>query len=120
MASRVRHSTLLLCPGQHLTSMWMDIPGLGADTSWNSERAVVQGYIYTILHRNNTLVDGGLLYKDDPTVLAWELQNEPQLREGYEACARLHAAQQHAHSDFALYACGVDCMDAKSCRGCAM
>jgi hypothetical protein len=46
-----------------------------------------QGYISTILLRNNTLVPGGLLYKDDPTVLAWELQNEPQLREGYEKCA---------------------------------
>jgi len=45
-----------------------------------------QGYISTILLRNNTLVPGGLLYKDDPTVLAWELQNEPQLREGYEKC----------------------------------
>ena len=47
---------------------------------------VVQTYIHTILHRNNTLVPGGLLYKDDPTVLAWELQNEPQLREGFELC----------------------------------
>ncbi|KAK9827642.1 hypothetical protein WJX81_002329 [Elliptochloris bilobata] len=47
-------------------------------------RTAFKKYVYTILHRNNTLVPGGLLYKDDPTVLAWELQNEPQLREGYE------------------------------------
>ena len=46
-----------------------------------------QNYINVMLHRNNTLVPGGLLYKDDPTVLAWELQNEPQLREGFELCA---------------------------------
>lgn len=39
--------------------------------------------------RNNTLVPGGRLYKDDPVVLAWELQNEPQLREGYEKCDTL-------------------------------
>lgn len=48
-----------------------------------------QTYIHTILMRNNTLVPGGRLYKDDPAVLAWELQNEPQLREGYEKCDAL-------------------------------
>ncbi len=69
-----------------------------------------QGYISTILLRNNTLVPGGLLYKDDPTVLAWELQNEPQLREGYEKCAaaavpdRLHP--QRCRLPF-LLACSV-------------
>lgn len=68
-----------------------------------------QNYVDTILHRNNTLVPGGLLYKDDPTVLAWELQNEPQLREGFELCATsrpaghpctaLHALHPGAPSD---------------------
>ena len=63
----------------------------------------VQNYINVMLHRNNTLVPGGLLYKDDPTVLAWELQNEPQLREGFELCAAPRPAQDACTALHALH-----------------
>jgi mannan endo-1,4-beta-mannosidase len=35
-----------------------------------------EGYIATVLNRRNTLT--GVRYKDDPTILAWELANEPR------------------------------------------
>ena len=60
-----------------------------------------------MLHRNNTLVPGGLLYKDDPTVLAWELQNEPQLREGFELCAAPRPAEHASHRTLTRSACHV-------------
>lgn len=45
-------------------------------------REAFADYIYTILTRVNAIT--GVAYKDDPVILAWELQNEPQMTEGYE------------------------------------
>lgn len=39
-------------------------------------------YIKTIVTRRNTVT--GVLYKDDPTVMAWELSNEPRVGDRYE------------------------------------
>lgn len=35
-----------------------------------------KNHIKTVINRNNTIT--GLVYKDDPTIMTWELSNEPQ------------------------------------------
>ena len=42
-----------------------------------------KNYVFMMLNRKNTL-NGGVRYKDDPTVFAWELANEPHTSDGYE------------------------------------
>ncbi|EHA8588826.1 putative Mannan endo-1,4-beta-mannosidase 1 [Cocos nucifera] len=55
----------------------------GADVYWDNDfywHEVVKGYyknhVKTVLTRTNTMT--GVAYKDDPTILAWELINEPR------------------------------------------
>ncbi|XP_010911540.2 mannan endo-1,4-beta-mannosidase 1 [Elaeis guineensis] len=55
----------------------------GADVHWDNDfywHEVVKGYyknhVKTVLTRTNTMT--GVAYKDDPTILAWELINEPR------------------------------------------
>ncbi|GAU23890.1 hypothetical protein TSUD_35600 [Trifolium subterraneum] len=38
-----------------------------------------KNYVKTVLTRNNTI--NGMLYKDDPTIFAWELINEPECQD---------------------------------------
>lgn len=45
-------------------------------------RASYMAYVKAIILRTNTLT--GLAYKDDPTILAFELMNEPHTRDNYE------------------------------------
>ncbi|MBU0535439.1 MAG: right-handed parallel beta-helix repeat-containing protein [Nanoarchaeota archaeon] len=41
-------------------------------------KQIYKDYVNHFLNRNNTLT--GVLYKDDPTIFAWELANEPRAR----------------------------------------
>jgi mannan endo-1,4-beta-mannosidase len=38
-------------------------------------RAWYKSYVTALVQRNNTIT--GVMYRDDPTILAWELINEP-------------------------------------------
>lgn len=44
-------------------------------------------YITALLNRRNTL--SGVLYKDDPTIFAWSVANEPRVM-GDATCIPLH------------------------------
>jgi mannan endo-1,4-beta-mannosidase len=59
----------------------------------------VNKYISTILNRKNTF--NGILYKDDPTIMAWELANEPRPMDKSVIpafCEWIHAAAAYIKS----------------------
>lgn len=60
---------------------WGQTAGLGTDTHVDfytdpTIRGWFQSWISTLLNRVNTIT--GVAYKDDPTIMAWELANEPR------------------------------------------
>ncbi len=59
-------------------------------------KSAYKAYVTHMLKRTNTLT--GIAYKDDPTILAWELANEPRGQNG-GTCNALHAwiAEMSAH-----------------------
>ncbi|WP_327002253.1 cellulase family glycosylhydrolase [Dactylosporangium sp. NBC_01737] len=71
-----------------LTNNWSDFGGMDQYVKWRGGahhddfytdpviRGWYQDWIAHVLNRTNTLT--GVKYKDDPTVMAWELANEPR------------------------------------------
>lgn len=60
---------------------WVDGAETLDDFYTNSEcRAIYRDYLEHVLTRENTIT--GLAYREDPTILCWELANEPELSEG--------------------------------------
>ncbi|KAL2345591.1 hypothetical protein Fmac_006876 [Flemingia macrophylla] len=76
-----------------LTNNWIDFGGKSKYVQWAKERdqrinnddefytnsvtkQYYKNYVKTVLTRKNTIT--GILYKDDPTIFAWELMNEPR------------------------------------------
>ncbi|HWK93377.1 MAG TPA: cellulase family glycosylhydrolase [Luteimicrobium sp.] len=71
-----------------LTNNWSDFGGMDQYTSWAGnayhsdfytdarERTWFKSWISHLLNRTNTIT--GVKYKDDPTIMAWELANEPR------------------------------------------
>lgn len=65
----------LIDPGA--TGRWVDFMAYSARFYMNAKaQNRFREYIATILNRKNTIT--GLYYKDDPTIMAWELANEPR------------------------------------------
>jgi len=85
LASARRHGIKLVIP---LTNNWNDFGGMDQYVRWARgsyhddfySNPVIRGWykdwISHVLNRVNPLT--GLSYKDDPTVMAWELGNEPR------------------------------------------
>ncbi len=64
----------LIDPGA--TGRWVDFMAYSARFYMNPKaQNRFREYIATILNRKNTIT--GMQYKDDPTIMAWELANEP-------------------------------------------
>jgi mannan endo-1,4-beta-mannosidase len=65
----------LIDPGA--TGRWVDFMAYSARFYMNPKaQNRFRDYITTILNRKNTIT--GIQYKDDPTIMAWELANEPR------------------------------------------
>ncbi len=65
----------LIDPGA--TGRWMDFMAYSARFYMNAKaQNRFREYIATIVNRKNTIP--ALIYKDDPTIMAWELANEPR------------------------------------------
>ncbi len=65
----------LIDPGA--TGRWVDFMAYSARFYMNPKaQNRFREYIATILNRKNTIT--GMQYKDDPTIMAWELANEPR------------------------------------------
>jgi Cellulase (glycosyl hydrolase family 5) len=72
-----------------MTNYWSDYGGIGAYAGWLGlpnklefftdprARALYEKYVAHLVDRVNTV--SGIRYKDDPTVFAWELMNEPRM-----------------------------------------
>ena len=86
-SARVHGIKLIPC----LSNNWFEFGGVDtfvdrfavekSHSSFFAEEQVVQSFkrlVHHILHRNNTLTH--TLYKDDPTILAWDLINEPRCK----------------------------------------
>jgi len=73
-----------------LVNNWSDFGGMNRYNTWcgagshdefytnASTKAAYQNYVRYFLNRENSLT--GVLYKEDPTIMAWELANEPRCR----------------------------------------
>jgi mannan endo-1,4-beta-mannosidase len=71
-----------------LTNNWKDFGGMDQYLVWygvkehhrfytdSSVRKAYESWIDHLVHRKNTI--NGLVYRDDPTIFAWELANEPR------------------------------------------
>ncbi|HWS39364.1 MAG TPA: cellulase family glycosylhydrolase, partial [Actinoplanes sp.] len=82
-----RHGVKLVLP---LTNNWSDFGGIDQYVRWRGARhhddfytdPVIRGwyrdYIDHIVNRVNTIT--GVKYKDDPTIMTWELGNEPRCK----------------------------------------
>jgi len=71
--------TILMCKilfGLVAKDLWSGI----CLPAWPHAPQAFQSYITTILTRKNTIT--GVVYKDDPTIMAVELANEPHTRSG--------------------------------------
>lgn len=65
----------LIDPGA--TGRWVDFMAYSARFYMNAQaQNLFRQYIATVLNRKNTVT--GVLYKNDPTIMAWELANEPR------------------------------------------
>ncbi|MCK4640819.1 MAG: cellulase family glycosylhydrolase [Candidatus Marinimicrobia bacterium] len=63
---------------------WHDFMNFSAEF-YNHEEAnrIFREYVKNLVNRKNTV--SGILYKDDPTIMAWQLANEPRPGSGAEA-----------------------------------
>ncbi len=65
----------------------MQVLGGGKDRTLfftnSSVRSSFKAYVSMLVYRTNTVT--GTTYRDDPTIMAWELQNEPHLWDSYES-----------------------------------
>ncbi|KAJ1417201.1 Glycoside hydrolase, family 5 [Sesbania bispinosa] len=101
-----------------LVNNWNDYGGKNKYVQWARERGenvnndddffthpVVKQYyknhVKAVLTRNNTIT--GLAYKDDPTVFAWELMNEPRSQSDYSG-----KSIQDWVSEMAVYVKSID------------
>jgi mannan endo-1,4-beta-mannosidase len=87
IASARRHGQKLVLP---LTNNWSDFGGIDQYVRWRGGAyhdefytdPVIKGwyrdYIDHLLNRTNTIT--GVKYKDDPTIMTWELGNEPRCK----------------------------------------
>ncbi len=65
----------LIDPGA--TGRWVDFMAYSARFYMNAQaQNLFRQYIATVLNRKNMVT--GVLYRDDPTIMAWELANEPR------------------------------------------
>lgn len=56
---------------------WDDFQNYSAQFYANTDaQRLFLDYIYELIHRTNTVT--GLLYQEDPTIMAWQLANEPR------------------------------------------
>jgi mannan endo-1,4-beta-mannosidase len=60
-----------------------------------STRKWFRAYVAAVLTRTNTF--SGKLYKDDPTIMAWELANEPRASRSTSNSLRLWIAEMSGH-----------------------
>ncbi len=86
MASAQRHHLRVILT---LENYWGDYGGIQQDANWlglanklqfftdPTARAYYQQYVAHLVTRVNTVT--GVAYKDDPTVFAWEVMNEPRM-----------------------------------------
>lgn len=85
IADASEHHLKLILP---LTNNWSDFGGMDQYTAWagnthhsdfftdQRERTWFRSWIAHLLNRRNSIT--GATYKDDPTIMAWELANEPR------------------------------------------
>ncbi|HEX6469908.1 MAG TPA: cellulose binding domain-containing protein [Streptosporangiaceae bacterium] len=85
IADAAQHNIKLILP---FTNNWKDFGGMDQYVTWYglqfhdqfyTDARIKQDYknwITTLLNRTNTVT--GVKYKDDPTIFAWELANEPR------------------------------------------
>jgi mannan endo-1,4-beta-mannosidase len=94
-----------------LVNNWDDFGGMNAYVRWSPSakthddfysdpetKALFRDYITYILNRTNTYT--GVRYKDDPTILIWELANEPRIERGrvHELYSWIHEMAAHIKS----------------------
>lgn len=95
VAGAARRGLRLLLP---LTNNWKDFGGMEAYNSWHGlpehddfyedarTRQAYKDWCTTLLDRVNPLT--GIAYKDEPTIVAWELANEARCQRGIPLMAR--------------------------------
>jgi mannan endo-1,4-beta-mannosidase len=94
-----------------LVNNWDDFGGMNAYVNWSATarthddfysdpetKAIFRDYITYVLNRTNSYT--GVRYKDDPTILMWELANEPRIERSrtHELYAWVHEMAAHIKS----------------------